>query len=152
MDDLADAYLVWKHLTNEPTTTELDIVPKYDFIIHVVDIYMLHTDATIHFTESSKFVAVALVLQGYLGTTPEQPSIAMSLQTLKLYYRIRRVGLPGDWQVGDLRTFEDSDYYTSNDFMNRFADKVKKPQPAPSSKPLYLEAEETTLESMPDDA
>ncbi|KAG6884524.1 hypothetical protein C0993_010380 [Termitomyces sp. T159_Od127] len=65
---------------------------------------------------------------------------------------LKRVGLPGDQQVGDLRTLEDSDYYISNNFVNRFANEVKKPQPAPSSKPIYSEAEKTTLEFVPDDA
>ncbi|KAG6896570.1 hypothetical protein C0992_007383 [Termitomyces sp. T32_za158] len=41
---------------------------------------------------------------------------------------LKRVGLPGDRQVGDLRTFEESDYYLSNEFVDRFANEVKKHQ------------------------
>ncbi|KAG6863691.1 hypothetical protein C0993_010615 [Termitomyces sp. T159_Od127] len=46
---------------------------------------------------------------------------------------LKRVGLPGDQQVGDLRTFEESDYYLSHKFVDRFANEVKKHQPDSSN-------------------
>ncbi|KAG6893368.1 hypothetical protein C0992_010286 [Termitomyces sp. T32_za158] len=245
MEHLADAYLAWKYPTDKTALAESDVVPDYDFTIHVVDIYTRETHVTIHRTESSKSVATAMVHQGYLGTTPEQPSLALSIRTLELYYRIRRrkpsfsieafakvlcdiytvrssfdtssrlklqqipyhrryrdglsnafdvylailriidkrvakelgrdgenwrvlnacppcsnvledepqlrfsrmfvvdgnnslkrVGLPGDRQVGDARVFKDSDYYISNDFVNLFADEVKKSRPPASDNPI----------------
>ncbi|KAG6874101.1 hypothetical protein C0992_008123 [Termitomyces sp. T32_za158] len=71
-------------------TFESDIVTNYDFEITIVDLYTLNTSITIHHTESSKSVVLDLIRQGYLGATPEEPSIAISLCTLELYHRIRR--------------------------------------------------------------
>ncbi|KAG6819116.1 hypothetical protein H0H93_015313 [Arthromyces matolae] len=39
---------------------------------------------------------------------------------------LKRVRLSGDRQVGDLRTFKDSDYYLDVDFVEKFANEVKK--------------------------
>ncbi|KAG6874100.1 hypothetical protein C0992_008122, partial [Termitomyces sp. T32_za158] len=49
---------------------------------------------------------------------------------------LRRVGLTGDRQVGDLRTFDDSDYYLSTDFVDQFAGEVKKTRSMASSSGL----------------
>ncbi|KAJ3926014.1 MAG: hypothetical protein NXY57DRAFT_1051549 [Lentinula lateritia] len=61
-----------------------------DFISlnNVVDIYTLERSTRItrdENTNSSK----ALVQAGYLGTSPEQPSLAVSLRTLELFYTLR---------------------------------------------------------------
>ncbi|KAG6884740.1 hypothetical protein C0992_005852 [Termitomyces sp. T32_za158] len=227
MEDLTDTYLAWKY-PDAKTTNDSHFNAEYDYPISVVDIFTLDKRAIIHQAESTKSVSIALVQQGYLGTTPETPSLAMSLRTLELYYRIRRrkpsfsieafakvlcdfymmpyhrryrdglsnafdiylailriidkrvakelgrdadnwrvlnscppcsniledepplkfsrmfvldgnnslkrVGLPGDRQVGDLRTFKESDYYISNEFVNEFANEVKKPQQKPQQK------------------
>ncbi|KAG6865109.1 hypothetical protein C0993_008272 [Termitomyces sp. T159_Od127] len=194
MERLADAYLAWKYsvtaplltsmVTSDPNsvnaptrdnvtqpnpTSDTDSVnaPNYDFTINVVDIYTLNTSTTIHRTEDS-LTATALVLQGYLGTTPEQPTLALSLRTLELYHRIRwrkpsfsieafakvlcdsyilegkphlkfshmitidgnnslkRIGPFGERQVGDTRTFDESDYYLDREFVDQYADEVKK--------------------------
>ncbi|KAG6876879.1 hypothetical protein C0993_012378 [Termitomyces sp. T159_Od127] len=207
---------------------------EYDYSISVVDIFTLDKCAIIHQAESTKSISIALVQQGYLRTTPESPSLAMSLCTLELYYRIRRrkpsfsieafakvlcdfymmpyhrqyrdglsnafdiylavlriidkcvakelgcdaenwrilnscppssniledepplkfsqmfvldgnnslkrVGLPGNRQVGDLRTFKESNYYISNKFVNGFANEVKKPQQNLQQKSLDIVA------------
>ncbi|KAG6895482.1 hypothetical protein C0992_001058 [Termitomyces sp. T32_za158] len=39
---------------------------------------------------------------------------------------LKRVCLPGDRQVADLRTFENSDYYLSSGYVDQFANEVKK--------------------------
>lgn len=65
------------------TTNEL-----FSFGINVVDIHSLETEATIHRNEDTK-ASVALVQAGYLGTVPEQPSLAISLRTLELYHTLR---------------------------------------------------------------
>ncbi|KAG6883279.1 hypothetical protein C0993_007001 [Termitomyces sp. T159_Od127] len=84
LEDLADGYLAWKYQMEVPPTHDLESdgsgdMPNldltdtlnYDFDIDVVDIYTL--DA-----------------RGYLGTTPETPTLALSLWMLELYYRIWR--------------------------------------------------------------
>ncbi|KAG6883489.1 hypothetical protein C0992_008628, partial [Termitomyces sp. T32_za158] len=183
----------------------------------------------IHRMESCRHVATSLVKHSYLRTTLEEPSLAVSLRTLELYYRIRRrrasfsieafakvlcdlykipyhrryrdglsnafdvylhilrivdkrvakelghdeenwrvlnacppctyvlinepplqfsrmivfdgnnslkrVGPKGTMHVGDTRTYEDSDYYLSTQFVDQYADEVKKsgaPEPSDS--------------------
>ena len=39
--------------------------------------------------EDSKSVAEALMLQGYIGNTPENPTVALSVRTLQLFRHIR---------------------------------------------------------------
>ncbi|KAG6895281.1 hypothetical protein C0992_002165 [Termitomyces sp. T32_za158] len=240
IEDLVDAYLGWKYPVADMTTDPCNN-PDYNYPIDVVDIFTLDTQIIIHQTESTKSISVALVQQGYLGTTPERPSLAVSLRTLELYYWIRRrkpsfsieafakvlcdlymipyhrryrdglsntfdvylailriidkrvakelgrdaenwrvlnacppccnvlddepslrfsrmfvldgnnslkrVGLPGDRQVGDLRTFEDSDYYLSTEFVNSFANEVKKQKPQPKSSDVMATAQQ---KSQPD--
>lgn len=84
IEELTDAYVGWKYgLTTHTTTNEL-----FSFSISVVDIHSLEVEATIHRNEETK-ASVALVQAGYLGTVPEQPSLAISLRTLELYHTLR---------------------------------------------------------------
>ncbi|KAI0349069.1 hypothetical protein OH77DRAFT_1507574 [Trametes cingulata] len=61
---------------------------EYDFEIDVLDVY---TKArTVHIKRNAyQTTAEALVLHGYLGTTPITPSLAISLNTLELFRCIR---------------------------------------------------------------
>ncbi|KAG6835632.1 hypothetical protein H0H93_016343, partial [Arthromyces matolae] len=67
---------------------------------------------------------------------------------------LKRVRLSGDRQVGDLRTFEDSDYYLDVAFVEKFANEVKKltgtainsPEP-PSQEPIS-DVIPTTIKSL----
>ncbi|KAG6886946.1 hypothetical protein C0992_001539, partial [Termitomyces sp. T32_za158] len=198
-------------------------------------------------TEESR-TPTALVLQGYLGTTPENPTLTLSLRTLELYYRIqrqkasfsieafakvicdlymipycqqyrdglsntfeayvqilqivdrqvakelgrdgenwrvlntcppccyeihmatlqlenepplkfsrmfvmdgnnslKRIANIGDWHIGDNRTFDESDFYLSSEFVDKYADEVKKPAPEPIMSSFKLaEAEQSVNE------
>jgi hypothetical protein len=58
---------------------------SWDFTIEVIDIFILSTQALI---VRSAAISEALVLNGYLGTSPENPTTAISLRTLELYTRI----------------------------------------------------------------
>ncbi|KAG2120942.1 uncharacterized protein F5147DRAFT_741824 [Suillus discolor] len=62
---------------------------SYDFEIECIDIYTLSNTTHIQCHTNVKTVSEALVLNSYIGATPESPSIAISLRTLELYYRIR---------------------------------------------------------------
>jgi hypothetical protein len=62
---------------------------NYDFEIDVIDIYSLATTASISRSADSTSASEALVLNGYLGSTPTFPSLAVSLNTLELLYIIR---------------------------------------------------------------
>ena len=92
MDDLIKVYLGWKYprsdtglsLSPSPPTAE-----SYDFTIQVIDIYSMHTSVLIQRGEDSISPAVALAESGYLGATPENPSLAISFKTLELYRRLR---------------------------------------------------------------
>ncbi|KAJ4463848.1 hypothetical protein C8J55DRAFT_443245 [Lentinula edodes] len=80
---MADAYVKWKYAVGLPD----GFCEAYSFTIDVVDIHTLAREATISRGEETK-AAVALVYAGYLGTSPELPSLAVSLKTLELYYTL----------------------------------------------------------------
>ena len=118
MMELADAYQDWKAQEfADPSATPLDIIPStvqdlsvdidmsgtcpstpspgptdnsssFDFSIDTVDIYTLQRTHAIHRTAQMK-TAVALMTQGFLSNVPLRPSIALSLKTLELYWRLR---------------------------------------------------------------
>lgn len=98
MDSLADAYLSWKYNVRQAGTpprspmTGASPTPddeNYDFDIPVIDIFTLDTTAHISRPGSSVSAVAALIHEGYLGASPENPQIAISLRTLELYDRIR---------------------------------------------------------------
>lgn len=90
MTGLVQAYLHWS--TPRPSPDPLAHLgpscSEWAFDINVIDIYTLDTGVTIPRTADVP-VAEALVLSGYLGTSPLCPSFAVSLKTLELYRRIR---------------------------------------------------------------
>jgi hypothetical protein len=95
MDGLADAYIHWKYpdsrATQEPSPhPPSPDITDYSFAINVVDLYMLTTTAIIPRLSSSRSVPEALIESGYMAVSPDSPSIAVSLKTLELFYRIRR--------------------------------------------------------------
>jgi hypothetical protein len=68
---------------SRPTATE-----SWDFKITVVDIHTLEKEVVIQRSPQCKWIAEALVLNGYLGASPENPSLAISLRMLELYHKI----------------------------------------------------------------
>jgi hypothetical protein len=62
---------------------------SWNFHINVVDIYTLNEQALILRDHDCQSIAEALARNGYLGSTPETPSVAVSFRTLELYYRLR---------------------------------------------------------------
>lgn len=84
IDEMADAYVKWKYAIGLPDS----FCEEYSFTIDIVDVHTLAREATISRGEETK-AAVALVYAGYLGTSPELPSLAVSLKTLELYYTLR---------------------------------------------------------------
>jgi hypothetical protein len=92
MSKLASGYLSWKYEPRPPMpTSDSPTVPPspWDFSIEVADIYTVQTTAQIHRSAEVESTAEALVLNGYLPTTPESPSFAVSLKTLELFRCIR---------------------------------------------------------------
>lgn len=97
IESLADAYLGWKYNVRQARTPSSPMsgaspTPDdevYSFDIPVIDIFTLATTACISRTGSSVSVAAALIHEGYLGASPENPQIAISLRTLELYAKIR---------------------------------------------------------------
>ena len=104
MPRILAAYLQWKYSstvpfreppTQEPAPTADQVPdaqtgsPEYDLNLDCLDFYTLKT--AIHVPRmSSQSPAEALVLHGYLGATPDNPSLAVSLDTLELFRDIRR--------------------------------------------------------------
>ncbi|KAF8870817.1 hypothetical protein BD779DRAFT_509247 [Infundibulicybe gibba] len=95
MEPLANAYLVWKcpspslvpmivPTISPPDVDSLDAAENYDFTIDVLDIYSLAKEVTIH-RSMHLTAAEALVAAGYLGCSPTQPSLAISLGTLERF-------------------------------------------------------------------
>ncbi|KAI0349439.1 hypothetical protein OH77DRAFT_1507473 [Trametes cingulata] len=81
MPQVVQAYLRWKHATPlEPT--------EYDFDIDVLNVYSNARTAHIK-CSADQTTAEALVLHGYLGTTPIATSLAISFETLELFRCVR---------------------------------------------------------------
>ncbi|KAJ3804751.1 hypothetical protein F5876DRAFT_52960 [Lentinula aff. lateritia] len=90
---LIDAYTTWKYSPPPHIVTYTDpdaspLVDGRDFDINILDIHDLARVAVIPCGEDDEG-AVALVRAGYLGCTPQRPSLAISLRTLELFYTIR---------------------------------------------------------------
>ncbi|THU88228.1 hypothetical protein K435DRAFT_821711 [Dendrothele bispora CBS 962.96] len=94
VEPLTDAFISWKYSNAVPSVTtsenprDFQDNSGFDFGIEVLDIHNLARSALIQRDENTE-AAVALVQAGFLGNTPEQPSIAVSLRTLQLLYDIR---------------------------------------------------------------
>jgi hypothetical protein len=86
---MAATYLKWKYPSPLASTTPLSEDPTLNFDIDIVDVYSLDSMARIMRSSDSKSPLEALVLQGFLGNAPLNPSIAVSIKTLELYRRIR---------------------------------------------------------------
>jgi hypothetical protein len=104
LPSLMEAFLKWKYA--EPTTTTsdtfdantsapantdpaVDVDPvSYNFSLDCVDLYTLAT--SIYVPRTSSMTAVeALMIQGYLATSPVDPTLAISIKTLELFRRLR---------------------------------------------------------------
>jgi hypothetical protein len=95
IEALADAYLHWYYPSDVPPVVEASTSPStsdstedYDFVIDVFDIHTLATSTNIS-RSASTTITEALVLNGYLGTSPERPTLAISMKTLELFRKIR---------------------------------------------------------------
>ena len=111
LPSLVEAFLRWKYpelltITPTPTTSDtpaptsadtpplslssaIDVDPvSYDFSIDSVDLYTLTTSINVPRTSSMTAVEV-LMLQGYLATSPVDPTLAISIKTLELFRRLR---------------------------------------------------------------
>ncbi|KAK7451704.1 hypothetical protein VKT23_012383 [Stygiomarasmius scandens] len=91
---LADAFVEWKYVSDTPNVplsqkrNDFTQTQGHDFGIDILDVYSLGCSAFIK-RDSNTEAQVALVQSGYLGNTPDQPSIAISLRTLELFYTMR---------------------------------------------------------------
>jgi hypothetical protein len=103
LPSLIDAFLGWKYPemlttsaatpmtsdTLEANTTPPDVDPvSYDFSIECVDLYSLTTSIDVPRTSSMTAVE-ALMVQGYLATSPVDPTLAISIKTLELFRKLR---------------------------------------------------------------
>jgi hypothetical protein len=98
MSKLVSGYLSWKYAPSPLAVNSPSVLPHapastpaspWDFSMPVINLYTLETTAYIHRGAEVESVAEALVLNGYLPTTPESPSLAVSLKTLELLRCIR---------------------------------------------------------------
>ncbi|EMD33917.1 hypothetical protein CERSUDRAFT_97846 [Gelatoporia subvermispora B] len=86
MPHLVNAYLQWKHGHTLPP----DGLGEHT-IFHITAIYSHRRDDKLSVPQLPNELAnVALIRQGLLGCSPVVPSVALSLDTLELYHRLRR--------------------------------------------------------------
>lgn len=87
MDDIT------RENNDTPTATEHmppnDPCHDYDFTINVIDLYELKHEVKIP-RDATQTAPIAAALAGYLVTSPERPSLAVSWKTLELYRQLRR--------------------------------------------------------------
>ena len=107
LPSLMEAFLKWKYAELITTTTSdtfdantsapssadavtaADMDPvSYDFSLDCVDLYALATSIYVPHTSSMTAVE-ALMIQGYLATSPVDPTFAISIKTLELFRRLR---------------------------------------------------------------
>ena len=97
LPSLTQAYLRWKYpqvasSPGTPTTCQdegLSTEPiSYDFDITTIDLYTLASSMYIPRT-ASMTAPEALMLQGYMATSPISPSLAISIKTLELFRILR---------------------------------------------------------------
>ncbi|KAI0700240.1 hypothetical protein C8T65DRAFT_709710 [Cerioporus squamosus] len=88
MPSMLTAYLQWKYGHCEQSESPEE-PSEYDLHVEPVDYFNPRESAIIR-RSSSQNPAEALVLKGYLGSVPDHPSIVISLDTLELFYDIRR--------------------------------------------------------------
>ncbi|OBZ72322.1 hypothetical protein A0H81_07731 [Grifola frondosa] len=84
LPNITDAYIYWRYNSKNPSPHPSD--PSDDsFTINMIDFYTVDTTATITQTVDITSTAEALILNGYLGSTPISPTLAISLSTLELF-------------------------------------------------------------------
>jgi len=70
------------------------LVRTFPFLHFPLFIYFLHVDLTTHqFSHSTdaQYSKETLLRHGFLGATPEKPTLAFSLELLEIYWQLRRV-------------------------------------------------------------
>lgn len=93
LESLTEAFIQWKYHSRPDIVTFSDpkaqpAVDGWDFDQDIIDLYTLAQVAVIPRDENTP-AAVALVRAGFLGASPNNPSFAISLRTLDLFYTIR---------------------------------------------------------------
>jgi hypothetical protein len=91
MEDIVNAYLTWKYPKQHPpqsNPTSSTPSDDYDFDITVINIFTLQKACKIPRSATDQ-TAPALVRSGYIGNTPERPSLAISIKTIELFRKLR---------------------------------------------------------------
>lgn len=73
-----------EHHPAHPTT------PPYPYTVFVLDIYTLKAEVTVERDPASLSPALDLIAHGYVAKTPVRPTVAVSIATLELLYRLRQ--------------------------------------------------------------
>ena len=74
--------------TTSDTPPAVDVDPvSYDFSIECVDLYSLTMSIDVPRTSSMTAVE-AIMVQGYLATSPVDPTLAISIKTLELFRKL----------------------------------------------------------------
>ncbi len=88
---LADDYIQWKYV-NTMSPPELPPTPDWDAEIKVLDLFSSERTVIVR-RDAETELSRALVRHGYLGVTPVNPSLAISLRTLE-HFRLLRLFKP----------------------------------------------------------
>ena len=89
MSKLVSAFLSWKYTPSPVSAASAVPASAWDFSIEAADIHTGRSTAQIYQREDVESVAEAIALNGYLPTSPESPSFAISFKSLELFHCIR---------------------------------------------------------------
>ncbi|CDO69485.1 hypothetical protein BN946_scf184662.g5 [Trametes cinnabarina] len=89
LPQLADAYLNWRYSPNAGLSPD-QIDVDYEFTIKAINIYTMTSSLRVLRTLNQS-ACEALVRRGYLGNSPVNPSLAVSLKTLELLCNLKLV-------------------------------------------------------------
>ncbi|KAF7976738.1 hypothetical protein HWV62_5710 [Athelia sp. TMB] len=95
MPQLVRAFLTWRHGASEsdsdPEAMDTTSESESGSVFHVTAIGIMTRERLCEVHQRPDELAnVSLLRQGFLGCSPETPSVAFSLDTLELYHRLRR--------------------------------------------------------------
>ena len=106
VESLSDEYLRWRYPSSVPTedlgfaqdavdTSSAGSPEDMDedcveYTVNTFDIFTVEKEITVKRKQSSTSVVLDLMQHGYLAKSPAEPTVAISMRTLELLYRLRQ--------------------------------------------------------------
>ena len=104
IEPLTDAYLRWKYLNPMHTEDGQSVADdqnamgmsvdagegRVEYTVDTYDLWTLNQSLTVMRKQSSDSAALDIMAHGYLVKSPTRPTVAISMRTLELLYRLRQ--------------------------------------------------------------